>query len=97
MKQVEQIIAKVSSITGVPMNVITSKRRTRMASYARFLAVSAIRKRLPWMSLSDISLAVGAGDHGQAAHAIRRTQELIKSDILFAQHAHSLSITSSPN
>ncbi len=78
------IFESVSIVSGIPISAIRGRRRTRIASRARFVVVFLVRCRFPWWSQAKLSEVVGRLDHGSAAHALHRAESLNESDPAFA-------------
>lgn len=78
-------LARVAEVTGVPIEVITGPRKTRVVSWARYLAIAELRRRFAWWTQSNLAEAVGATHHGTVIHALRRIEQLEETEPDFAR------------
>ena len=80
---VARIQGVVASFFGIPSFEMTSARRSRCVARPRQIAMYLSRELTP-KSLPDIGRRFGGRDHTTVIHALRRVEELIKSDGEFA-------------
>jgi len=78
MRSAEDIIERVATVTGIPMEAITGRRRTEMVCVARFLAIAAVREACPFLSLQETAEMFGRADHGTVLHALKRHRALMQ-------------------
>ena len=89
MISIYSIFAAVSEVSGIPVDAIRGQRRTRGVVMARFAVVYLIRDLFPLWGYADIASAIDRADHGTAAHALRRSRQLMRDDTDF----HNLIVT----
>ncbi len=91
------IFESVSIVSGIPISAIRGRRRTRIACWARFVVISLVQHRFPWWSQSQLADVVGRIDHGSAANALQRADQLNLTEPAFADLlSRSSALVSSP-
>ena len=87
-----EILAIVADVTGVSVNQITGRRRSRRVCTARFLAMAAISHAFPRWARVDVAECVGKADHGTIYHGIIRYRDLHDSCAEFRRLADALGL-----
>jgi chromosomal replication initiator protein len=76
---IENIQKTVAEFYGIRVSELKSKRRSRQVARPRQIAMG-LAKELTSLSLPDIGEAFGGRDHTTVIHAVRKVDELCKSD-----------------
>lgn len=90
--QVHEILANVERVSGVPVEAIRGKRKTRRVVWARFLALAALNKAFPWWSQADLAEAVGREDNGTASYGLRSVARLRETEPDFEEMFREVSL-----
>lgn len=87
---IEDIQKQVAEHYNIKVSDMHSARRSRVVARPRQVAMY-LSKRLTSKSLPEIGRKFGGKDHTTVMHAVRRIEELIASDLEFAQDVELLS------
>ena len=74
-----QIIEAAASVTGVPIEAFTAKRKDQRAARARHIAMYLIRERLG-LSYKEIGAHFGGRDHTTVLHGWERVTEILAAE-----------------
>jgi chromosomal replication initiation ATPase DnaA len=85
--KVIDVVLAVSQVTGVPGEIILSKRRTEEASFARFISIYQARKLNPYWTLEKTAKQFGRKDHATIIHALKAYKNQYINNPHFRKHA----------
>jgi chromosomal replication initiation ATPase DnaA len=88
----QQLIGDVAIVTGVSAPAISGRRKTNAIVFARHLAIAAIRRQYPHLSLTELASFVGRTNHGTAINALRQFQNLSETSPPFRALAAELNL-----
>ena len=86
---IEEIQKKVAEFFNIKVGDMHSNRRLRSLARPRQIAMY-LAKKLTQKSLPDIGRSFGGRDHATVIHAVKQVENLIKSDIKFADEVSRL-------
>ena len=89
---VEEIQRKVAEYFNIRLNDMMSIRRSRVVARPRQIAMYLSKSHTP-RSLPEIGRMFGGRDHTTVIHAIKKVEELCRSDSSFAEHISTLKRT----
>jgi hypothetical protein len=85
-----EILRDVAKLHGVTVREIRSRRRLQKHVAARHAAIWILRQVDSSLSEQRIAQAVGLTNHTSVIHALRKVDELVGSDHVYAEALHQI-------